>query len=166
MYQILKEKMDELLIKAKEAGLNVGFYCGTRTYEEQAELYAKGRDINGHIIDITKIVTYARPGFSWHCYGLAFDLVFLINGEWNWANNNEWEKLGLMGESLGLEWGGRFENLVDRPHFQLTNGVSITEAKIIFNEPHNYEAVWKLIENKRQITYKREQDGIVIEDAA
>jgi peptidoglycan L-alanyl-D-glutamate endopeptidase CwlK len=44
-------------------------YCGRRTMEEQAALYAKGRTIIG------KIVTKAKPGESYHNYGLAFDWV-------------------------------------------------------------------------------------------
>jgi peptidoglycan L-alanyl-D-glutamate endopeptidase CwlK len=44
-------------------------YCGRRTMEEQAALYAKGRTSGG------RIVTKARPGESYHNHGLAFDWV-------------------------------------------------------------------------------------------
>ena len=44
-------------------------YCGRRTMEEQAALYKIGRSVKG------KIVTNARPGESYHNYGLAFDWV-------------------------------------------------------------------------------------------
>jgi peptidoglycan L-alanyl-D-glutamate endopeptidase CwlK len=44
-------------------------YCGLRTMEEQAALYAKGRTSSG------RIVTKARPGESFHNHGLAFDWV-------------------------------------------------------------------------------------------
>lgn len=44
-------------------------YCGRRTMEEQAALYAIGRTSPG------KIVTKARPGESYHNHGLAFDWV-------------------------------------------------------------------------------------------
>ena len=146
MYYPLKLKLDELLAKANEAGLNVGFYCGTRTFEQQEELYAKGRDKAGDIVDVSKVVTYARGGQSYHNWGLAFDIVFLINGEWSWAKNNAWNELGELGESLGLEWGGRFPNLADYPHFQLTNGVSLLQAKMAYDKIGGVEAVWKLVE--------------------
>ena len=42
-------------------------YCGRRTMEEQAALFAIGRTAPG------KIVTKARPGESYHNHGLAFD---------------------------------------------------------------------------------------------
>jgi peptidoglycan L-alanyl-D-glutamate endopeptidase CwlK len=147
MYWPLKLKLDELLAKANEAGLNVGFYCGTRTFEQQEELYAKGRDKAGDIVDISKVVTYARGGQSYHNWGLAFDLAFLINGEWSWAKNNDWEALGELGESLGLEWGGRWPDpKTDKPHFQMTNGVSILQAKMAYDKIGGVEAVWKLVE--------------------
>jgi len=44
-------------------------YCGRRTMEEQAALYAIGRSAPG------KVVTKARAGESYHNYGLAFDWV-------------------------------------------------------------------------------------------
>ena len=44
-------------------------YCGRRTMEEQAALYAIGRSAPG------KVVTKARAGESFHNYGLAFDWV-------------------------------------------------------------------------------------------
>jgi peptidoglycan L-alanyl-D-glutamate endopeptidase CwlK len=44
-------------------------YCGRRTMEEQAALFAKGRTSGG------RIVTKAKPGQSYHNYGLAFDWV-------------------------------------------------------------------------------------------
>ena len=42
-------------------------YCGRRTMEEQAALFAIGRTAPG------RIVTKARPGESYHNHGLAFD---------------------------------------------------------------------------------------------
>jgi len=44
-------------------------YCGFRSYEQQAALYSLGRSAPG------RIVTKARPGESYHNYGLAFDWV-------------------------------------------------------------------------------------------
>jgi len=44
-------------------------YCGMRTMEEQAALFAIGRTSPG------KVVTKARAGESFHNYGLAFDWV-------------------------------------------------------------------------------------------
>jgi peptidoglycan L-alanyl-D-glutamate endopeptidase CwlK len=37
--------------------------------------------------------------------------------DWN-APNGTWEKIGGIGKGLGLEWGGDFKSIKDRPHFQ------------------------------------------------
>lgn len=139
MYLPLKIKIDELLAKAKAEGLDVAMYCATRSFDEQARLYAKGRTTAG------QIVTNAPPGFSFHQYGMAADLVFLINGEWSWAENLPWDRLGELGLSVGLEWGG-FWDSVDRPHFQLTYGLPISNAFKEYNKNHNIEDVWALAE--------------------
>ena len=77
-------------------------YCGRRTMEEQAELYAKGRTKGG------KIVTKAKPGQSYHNYGLAFDWVPLKATAKNkdlltadWGNNMAYK----LGEKVGLSFG-------------------------------------------------------------
>ena len=44
-----------------------------RTFAEQAEIFAQGRTKPG------KIVTNARPGLSAHNYGLAVDIVLIID---------------------------------------------------------------------------------------
>ena len=50
-------------------GAPVLVYETLRDEDRQAELYAKGRTTAG------KIVTNARPGWSWHQYGMAVDAV-------------------------------------------------------------------------------------------
>lgn len=83
-------------------------YCGRRTMEEQAELYAKGRTKAG------KIVTKAKPGQSYHNYGLAFDWVPLKATPKNkdlymadWSNNIAYklgEKVGVSFELAAISW--------------------------------------------------------------
>lgn len=57
--------------------------------------------------------------FSKHIQGLAFDVVPMNDGIlwWN-APASVWERIGEIGESVGLEWGGRWTLLRDYPHFQ------------------------------------------------
>ncbi len=75
-----------------------------------------------------------KHGVSWtlhskHLTGDAIDIapseVLLLK---NWAPlHPHWERLGEIGESLGLEWGGRWKQR-DCPHFQIKealNGRSI-----------------------------------------
>jgi len=77
-------------------------YCGRRTMEEQAALYAKGRTSKG------KIVTKARPGESFHNHGLAFDWAPLKRTAKNadlWVANWDDETAFRLGEHVGLSFG-------------------------------------------------------------
>jgi peptidoglycan L-alanyl-D-glutamate endopeptidase CwlK len=113
LYPPFKALVDKLLFKAQEFGLNVEVHQGLRTFQQQQKLYDQGRKTPG------KIVTRARPGFSFHQYGIAADIVFKKNGKWSWSEEHDWNKLGELGEEIGLTWGGRFRKNPDRPHFQL-----------------------------------------------
>ena len=102
--------------------LNFKVTSGTRTMSEQAALYAQGRTTKG------ARVTNARPGQSWHNFGVAYDLT-LFSGK-----NPVWEspkylRAGEIGEDLGLEWGHRWKTFKDTPHFQRPLGVTLAEAR-------------------------------------
>ena len=78
-------------------------YCGRRTMEEQSALYQKGRTDGSK-----KIVTKARPGESYHNYGLAFDWVPLKRTAKNadlWVANWDDETAFRLGEHVGLSFG-------------------------------------------------------------
>jgi uncharacterized protein YcbK (DUF882 family) len=101
----------------KAQGINVRVTDGFRSVEEQNKLYAQGRTAPG------KIVTKAKGGSSNHNYGLAVDLVPIVNGKADYkVSNDTWNKIGAAGKKNGLEWGGDFKSIVDKPHFQLTGG--------------------------------------------
>jgi len=118
-----QRKAREWLRKCLEAGINVKIICGTRTYAEQAALYAKGRTEPG------PKVTNARPGYSWHNFGVAWDfVVFDDRGQPLW-DSPLMDRCGRIGEELGLEWGGSWKRFVDKPHLQLKVGISLAEAR-------------------------------------
>lgn len=118
IHPLIKRKMDQLFAKAKaEKGYVLRMVSGFRSFVEQAIFFAQGRSTPG------PIVTYARPGESFHNYGVAFDVV-----DRNHGYDIDWEELGKIGESIGLEWGGRWPGKKkDNPHFQLTLGYSLKD---------------------------------------
>lgn len=117
-----------LIETAVAQGIHVKVIAGLRTYEEQDELYAQGRTMPG------KIVTKAKGGQSMHNFGTAFDVgIFDASGKIYYGESPDYEKVGVIGESLGLEWGGRWK-FVDEPHFELTNGRSLTQLKTAYEE--------------------------------
>ena len=126
----VKELASSLILKAGEAGHHIVITQGLRTNEEQAALYAQGRIAPG------KIVTNAKPGQSFHNFGVAFDIALVKADKgisWDTkmdVDDNhvpDFTDVGLIGESLGLEWGGRFNSIVDLPHFQFTGGLTLKD---------------------------------------
>jgi peptidoglycan L-alanyl-D-glutamate endopeptidase CwlK len=116
-------KAREWLLNCLEAGINVKIITGTRTYQEQAALYAKGRTAPG------PKVTNAPPGYSWHNFGVGWDfVVFDANDQPLWESPLM-ERCGRIAESLGLEWGGSWKSFQDIPHVQVKTGCTLAEAR-------------------------------------
>ena len=107
-----------LVSRMKAVGHPIRITSTYRSSEEQAELYAQGRTTPGNI------VTNAKPGESFHNYGVAFDVVFRNEGYD--APEALWRRLGSVGKALGLEWGGDWKN-PDRPHFSQTLGYNLED---------------------------------------
>lgn len=120
----LVRRQAELVIKQMaEQGFNVTIFQGFRSFEEQDALYAQGRTKPG------AIVTNARGGYSFHNYGVAVDVVFVVNGKPSWDNSHPWGRLGRIGKLHGFEWGGDWTDFPDRPHLQLTLGHTLDDFR-------------------------------------
>ena len=98
-----------------------------RTFAEQNALYAQGRTKPG------KIVTNAKGGLSYHNYGMAIDIVLIINGkEASWNDKKDfdgdgkadWMEIVNIFKQFGWEWGGDWK-FRDAPHFQKSLGYSV-----------------------------------------
>ena len=113
LVDLLQDKAREHLAGLLEKEIDARIIQGTRTLEEQQRLYNQGRTTPG------KIVTYAKPGQSAHNYGAAYDIGIFEGGKYL-PESKDYKTAGETGESLDLEWGGRFKN-PDEPHFQLPN---------------------------------------------
>lgn len=145
LYPPLAQKCLYLLNACKQSGLPVGLHMGFRPDEMQTQLFALGRDEQGNIIDKDLVVTYARPGSSWHGYALAVDMVFkTLKGNWSWDESYDWQKLGELGKGFGLVWGGDFTKPKDLPHFEYHPGLWIAQAKLL-KAAGGLEAVWEKI---------------------
>jgi len=98
-----------------------------RSFDEQMHDWQKGRrQIPGSdpglktswaVVDPKAIVTKAMPGDSAHNYAAAFDICFIGTNPYP-DDDALWEAVGVVGERVGLVWGGRWKTLVDRPHFE------------------------------------------------
>jgi peptidoglycan L-alanyl-D-glutamate endopeptidase CwlK len=101
-----------LFFKARDKGIAINIISGTRTFEEQDRLYAKGRSTSG------PRVTNARGGYSNHNFGIAFD-IGVFSGNRYLPDSPLYKAVGALGMELGLDWGGNWKSIVDQPHFEL-----------------------------------------------
>ena len=101
-----------LFFKARDKGIAINIISGTRTFEEQDKLYAKGRSGKG------PKVTNARGGYSNHNFGIAFD-IGVFDGNRYLPESPLYKAVGALGMELGLDRGGNWKSIVDQPHFEL-----------------------------------------------
>src|ERR1043166_3472528 len=104
--------------KCESLGILVTLTQGLRTFEEQRKLWEQGRSTEG------PIVTHARPGFSWHNWGRAYDLAILTfpgDPTPDDVYDGPCATVGQLGEDTGLLWGGRWKH-PDADHFELPAG--------------------------------------------
>lgn len=95
-----------------------------RDNESQNALYAQGRTVKG------SIVTNAKAGQSFHNYGLAFDFCPIVNGKCQWNDLDLFKRCGVVAESVGLEWAGRWAGKFrEAAHCQYTGGLTIQDLQ-------------------------------------
>jgi len=109
-------------------GVTLEVISGLRSWAAQAALYASGRTKPG------RIVTKAPPGSSWHNYGLAIDLGLFQNGVYLDEKkpalaDTLYNHIGNIAEKLGIEWAGNWKSFPEGPHFQVTFGLTLKEAR-------------------------------------
>lgn len=144
----LQKKIAELENLCKKSGITIGIAECLRTKAEQDALYAKGRTAPGSIVTNAKGSTYS----SMHQWGVAFDIYLKmdIDGDGQTSDdayNNAkgtFNKVGKLGQSIGLEWGGSWTSIKDLPHFQFKNwGSTPSKLKATYGTPEKFMATWK-----------------------
>lgn len=139
-------KFEPFLAAAESAmaskGVKVEVISGLRSWAAQAALYAQGRTKPG------RIVTKARPGSSWHNYGLAIDLGLFKNGVYldeakPAVADSLYIEIGRIAEVHGIEWAGNWTSFKESPHFQITFGKTLAELRAMMEA--NGHDIQKLI---------------------
>jgi hypothetical protein len=123
----------------------------------QLAAWLKGRNAAGKIVDRAKVVTWKRPGDSWHnltfANGAPCSLAYHVapdipNGRLLGFGSSKldavaiaiYKAVGILGESLGLRWGGNWDedlNLMERGeddlgHFEHHPGFTMAQARAAF----------------------------------
>jgi peptidoglycan L-alanyl-D-glutamate endopeptidase CwlK len=120
-------KLDGLVVKVRKAAMaalkdledkgvpNV-VTEGNRTAEKQMEAFRRGASKCDGIP-----LAMGGHGRSPHQLGRALDVVPLENGNpiWPPASDPRWLQIAAAFEAQGFEWGGRWEDFLDLPHYQM-----------------------------------------------
>lgn len=117
-----REFMQLVVPIIKEKGYDVRIISGLRSFDEQAALYAKGRTAPG------PKVTNARPGYSNHNFGTAWD-IGVFKGKEYLGTHPIYKEIGALGKSLGIVWGGDFKSIKDEPHFEVNTGLTLAQMR-------------------------------------
>lgn len=146
LHPYFREKVEDLMRICKAGGITLAVVESYRTPAKQAEYYGMGN-----------AYTSTPRGRSRHQYGLAVDVVPMVDSVAVWNNPKLWKAIGVAGERLGLRWGGRWRVLYDPGHFEWVGGVSRYElsdgewprvpASFAEAHPHFKEELKELQEN-------------------
>jgi peptidoglycan L-alanyl-D-glutamate endopeptidase CwlK len=125
VYRPLLDRCVALVDACSRRGAIYWATSGLRDHAEQARLYALGRSLPNVDASAARplggTVTRARPGESYHNFGLAVD--FALDDSTREGLQPTWrpEAYAILGEEaarVGLEWGGKWTSFRDYPHVQ------------------------------------------------
>lgn len=145
--EVMKVYLEEI-VPALAGKAICRFAYTLRTDEEQSALYAQGRsklyDTKGKRLGI---VTNAKAGQSTHNYGLAFDIVLLLNNakqaswdvktDFDGDGKADWLEVVEIFKRHGWTWGGDWK-FKDMPHFEKTFGMTWQQLSKLKKDKNGY----------------------------
>lgn len=136
LHPTIRRNLNVALEDARANGLPLKLFEGWRSPRRQDFLYSKGRGS-----DKGQIITNKRAWESWHQYGMAVDVVFFRDDQWDW--NGEWDKV----EAIFIKNGFTSLKPYERNHFQITPpGMYLKDAKALM-ALDGVLAVWDMLES-------------------
>ena len=141
LHPFLQMLAAQLVKECHKQGLNVKVTDCVRSKAEQEDCNRRG----------TSSVRYP---YTYHAWGLAFDVCQNDPNNAFPSDNKWWAKVGAIGKKLGLEWGGDWRSPVDRPHFQLDAYGVCTDLLRKYSSPRAFfsHADYKISTPKLSIT--------------
>lgn len=145
--QRLQDYADKLVERAAAEGIDLKVISLVRSREEQQRLYdawlARGK--TG--------LPAAPPGQSKHEQGLAFDVAIQGGG-----SPEQWQRLGQLGKSMGLRWGGDFSR-ADPVHFEVPTEAAAGRAAEAAERAYkaNREVIERLTQDLATFGNERQQ---------
>ena len=149
-----QKKAVQLQQECLKAGIKIKIGECVRTVAEQNALYAKGRNgVPGPIVTKAKGTDYK----SMHQWYIAFDVFLVMDVDRDGSAKDDafnnatglFNKVGVIGKKLGLEWGGDWKSIKDLPHFQLPDwGSTAMQLKAKYGTPEKFKETW---DDKKEI---------------
>jgi hypothetical protein len=142
LHPYFRDKVKELIRQCKAKGIELAVVETYRTHAKQNEYKIMGRNY-----------TNSAGGRSKHQYGLAVDVVPIVNNKPVWDNTLLWKKIGMTGEKIGLRWGGRWRKPYDPGHFEWTGGLTsahLSAGMLPAIPEEKYPCIMEDIEKLRQ----------------
>jgi hypothetical protein len=135
----------KLAPKLRDVGVDATHFLNLSGYDaviyetlrcrQLAELY--------HELGVSKAINEL---YSWHGFGLAFDVISKSRGWDAWEDPDWYEPVVATYKSHGLHWGGDWKSFRDAPHFQWhvpgMHESPSDHARALF-AAGGYEAVWR-----------------------
>lgn len=115
LHPFFRDRVINLIELCEKKGIKLALVETYRTPAKQLEYKTMG-----------KKYTSSGAGRSKHQYGLAVDVVPIVDSVAVWDNTALWKKVGIVGEKIGLRWGGRWRKPFDPGHFEWTGGLTST----------------------------------------
>jgi hypothetical protein len=125
LHPVARKKFIEFLNVLRKNGYMITLTSGYRSFQKQKKLREQ--------FDRGEIPAAARPGLSYHNYGLAIDINMERAGKQYKLHTlkEDWERTGVpeVARRLGLRWGGTFNDNVHFDYPIATTAVLLEKAK-------------------------------------
>ncbi len=132
LHPVVQDYCNKHIAACERRGIDVVVTSTLRDAEYQESLYAQGRTKPGSIVTNTKLI-------GAHGFGLAYDMVpdsIPNNGKdnpsWDTSNPsilNAFRIIAEEGRKLGAVCGVDWKSIVDRPHYEYTEGLTYSQLR-------------------------------------
>jgi hypothetical protein len=147
LHPILQYVLPKFIAACAAQGIKITIGECLRTVAEQDALYAQGRTAPGNKVTNAQGSTYS----SMHQWGVAFDFYLSMDVDGDGSikddafNNSTglFDRVGRVGKTFGLIWGGDWTSIKDRPHMQLANwGNTASKLRLKYGTPQKFMNTW------------------------
>ena len=106
---LVRENARQFVAAARKHGIILRLVSANKSQSKETKFYAQGHSAP------FKIVMNENGASTSNNFGLAIDVVPIVNGHANW--NGNWRLISDIGKDFGWAWAGDIKNCSNHPHF-------------------------------------------------